>query len=200
MMQLSYPQPSYAVRTENSCIYRLSMFTVLADRGRLNHAIRRVPELPPEIMTQLAREFTLPVEEMRGSVAEADKQGLLTAATAAPGGKSKGKGAATAAAAAIKSAAAAGAKKVGSRSVVVVSGLRGAAAASKNKGGSKTKGLSAPGVGSRVKSGKSGSGGAVGGGRSKASAAATTEEPEGDDEWMPGGWPLTHGRSAVAWT
>ncbi|EFJ39975.1 homeodomain protein [Volvox carteri f. nagariensis] len=164
---------------------------VLADRGRVNHAIRRVPELPPEIMTLRAREFTLPVEEMRESVAEADKQGLLNAASAAAGGKGKGKGAgkggSAAAANGSSKAGAATTGKVGSRSVVVVSGLRGAAASNKNKGGSKTKGLSAPGVGSRAKGGgKSGGGGAAGGSRGKAAATATTEEPEGDEEWMQG--------------
>ncbi|GLI69153.1 hypothetical protein VaNZ11_013710 [Volvox africanus] len=156
---------------------------VLADRGRVNHAIRRVPDLPTEIMTLRAREFVLPVEEMRESVAEADKQGLLTSVSAATGGKGKGKGGAASTGKGSSAAGGAKAGKVGSRSVVVVSGLRGTAGANKNKGGSKTKGLSAPGVGSRAKGGK---GGAAGGSRSKAPATATTEEPEGEEEWIQG--------------
>ncbi|KXZ56546.1 hypothetical protein GPECTOR_1g490 [Gonium pectorale] len=156
---------------------------VLADRGRVREASRRVPELPGTIMVLRAREFTLPVEAMRSSVAEAERQGLAAVPAAATGkGKGKAAGGKGGKGGDAAGAAAPAPKSYGSRSVVVVSG-RGVAAPTKNKGAVKAKGTAPPPSAARVKpSGK----GSRGKGAAAAAAPAAAEEPEPEEEAAPG--------------
>ncbi len=155
----------------------------LSQFGRVLPQSRLVPTLPAEVMAIKARDFELPLAEMRESVAEADKQGLLHVAPSGKGDKDKGAKAKAGAAAGKSTAGGAGggSKSKGSKSVVVVSGVPRA----QPPGVAKAKAAAA-----KAKSGgsKSKKGGGGGGGSKKAKKEAPPPE-EGDDgdEWITGG-------------
>ncbi|KAG2500076.1 hypothetical protein HYH03_002353 [Edaphochlamys debaryana] len=172
---------------------------VLADRGRVREAGRHVPDLPTTIMALAARDFSLNVEELRESVAEADRQGLLTAATAAGAGASgdgpkPGRGKGTAAVAAASAGATApvpggkGKSTVitgagGRRSVVVVSGSRPPPPGGKARGAATKRGGAAGGrKGAKTPAAPRSKKGAA-----AAAAAARADEGDGEEDWAGAG-------------
>ncbi|KAG2450131.1 hypothetical protein HYH02_000234 [Chlamydomonas schloesseri] len=150
---------------------------VLADRGRVREANRRVPELPAEVMAMRARDFALPVDEMREQVEEAERDGLFAVVPSVPGTGASGSAAAVAALA----ASVGGSKKKGRPLPVALP----PGATTKRSSGSKsvvivrqpTPGLGAPPAGGRGKRGGAAGGG--GGGRGRGAAKADKADKKG---------------------
>ncbi|KAG2442737.1 hypothetical protein HXX76_002819 [Chlamydomonas incerta] len=143
---------------------------VLADRGRVREANRRVPELPAEVMAMRARDFSLPVDDIRDQVEEAEREGLFN--VVATGTGTSGSAAAVAALA----ASVGGSKKKGKPLPVALP----PGATTKRSSGSKSVVIvrqPTPGVAGAAPGGKAKKGGAAAGGGRKGAAAAAAGAP-----------------------
>nr|ABY60733.1 zygote-expressed homeodomain protein [Chlamydomonas reinhardtii] len=147
---------------------------VLADRGRVREANRRVPELPAEVMAMRARDFSLPVDDIREQVEEAEREGLFNVVPTGTGTSG------SAAAVAALAASVGGSKKKGKPLPVALP----PGATTKRSSGSKSVVIvrqPTPGVGAAAPGGKSKKGAtAAGGGGRKGAAAAGAAAPKAD--------------------